>query len=220
MELNCVVRQTADDFDAVVIWLHGLGASGDDFVPALPYLELPSSAKIRFVFPNAPRIPVTINAGYVMPAWYDIISMGEQREFSVPQLLASADMLKQLIDLHIEAGIDSRRILIAGFSQGGAVAYEAVLNYPKTLAGLLALSTYFPTAERAMLGTANQSIEVMLHHGSHDEVVTPPMAQSAHNDLLRLGINVSTHYYPMGHEVCLPQLKDIGEFISRQLKLR
>ncbi|MBD1390602.1 carboxylesterase [Neiella sp. HB171785] len=219
MELNCVVRQTADDFDAVVIWLHGLGASGDDFVPALPYLELPASAKIRFVFPNAPRIPVTINAGYVMPAWYDIISMGEQREFNVPQLLASADMLKQLIDLHVEAGIDSRRIIIAGFSQGGAVAYQTVLNYPKPLAGLLALSTYFPTAERAILGSANQAIDIALHHGHHDEVVTPPMAKAALNDLVRLGAKVNTHFYPMRHEVCLPQLKDIGAFISRQLML-
>lgn len=219
MEFNCVVRQSAEDFDAVVIWLHGLGASGDDFVPVLPHLGLPASAKIRFVFPNAPQIAVTINAGYVMPAWYDITSMGDKREFNLTQLLASADMLKQLIDLHIEAGIDSKRILLAGFSQGGAVAYQTALAYPKPLAGLLALSTYFPSAERMIVNDANRLIPIEVHHGNGDEVVVPAMAQAAINDLQRLGLGATVKHYDMAHEVCLVQIKEIGRFIIEQLNL-
>src|SRR5690606_35514367 len=133
--------------DAAVIWLHGLGASGHDFLPLLPELGLSEDLAIRFVFPHAPSIPVTINGGYVMPAWYDITSLGEERHFNAHQLLASAAAVHQLIDREMARGIASERILLAGFSQGGAVNFQAGLTYDKPLGGMLALSTYFPTAE-------------------------------------------------------------------------
>ncbi|MCM2680337.1 alpha/beta hydrolase [Echinimonas agarilytica] len=219
MELECIVRQTADTPDALVIWLHGLGASGSDFVPAIAHLGLPEASAIRFVFPNAPAIPITINAGYLMPGWYDIVALSERRDFNVPQLRASSLAIKELIDLHVEAGIDSKRIILAGFSQGGAVAYETALRYEKPLGGVLALSTYFPTAERMIISTANRATPIEIHHGFRDEMVTERMAKEAQNDLFRLGFRPAYRRYAMGHEVCMPQLKDIGAFFSKVLAL-
>ena len=137
--LPCVERNPATDATAAIIWLHGLGADGHDFEPIVPELKLPSSLAIRYIFPHAPSMPVTVNNNMLMPAWYDILEFGEERKLNVPQLLASAIAVHTLIDREIARGIPSDRILLAGFSQGGAVNYQAGLTYDKPLAGMLML---------------------------------------------------------------------------------
>jgi len=143
--LPCEIIETRANPDSAVIWLHGLGADGHDFVPIVPELQLPDSMGVRFVFPHAPSIPITINGGMVMPAWYDIMAMSMEREIDTQQIMASADAVVALIEREIAQGIGSDRIVLAGFSQGGAVCYQAALAYNKPLAGLMAMSTYFAT---------------------------------------------------------------------------
>ena len=132
--------------DSTIIWLHGLGSNGHDFKAIIPELELPTHNRIRFIFPHAPTIPVTINSGHMMPAWYDILEMTFDRKIDKKQLKKSVKAVHAMIDREIQRGIDSQRIIIAGFSQGGAVALDAALTYTRRLAGLLGMSTYFPTA--------------------------------------------------------------------------
>src|SRR5699024_8577066 len=146
MSLEVIQHDPAGKADAVIIWLHGLGASGNDFVPMTEHLTF-AQAQTRFLFPHAPQLPVTINQGMVMPAWYDITDMSIDRQIDSTQLRESAASIHQLIDEQVAQGIDSQRIIIAGFSQGGAVGYEAALTYPKPLGGLMAHSTYFATAD-------------------------------------------------------------------------
>ena len=140
--LRCVEIEPSAQATASVIWLHGLGASGHDFEPIVPELQLPADLAVRFIFPHAPQIPVTVNGGMVMPAWYDILAMDIDRKVDEAGVLASADAVDALIKQEIARGIPSERIIIAGFSQGGAVAYQAALRHPQPLAGLLTLSTY------------------------------------------------------------------------------
>lgn len=162
---------------ASVLWLHGLGADGHDFEPVIPALKLPASLAIRFVLPHAPSLPVTVNNGYVMPAWYDILAFGEERQFNHQQLLESAARVHALIDREIARGVPSYRILLAGFSQGGAVNFEAALTYPQPLAGVLALSTYFPTAYSVQPHRAQAGLPVNILHGTADPIVSPGEAE-------------------------------------------
>jgi len=157
--------------NAAIIWLHGLGTDGNDFASLVPQLNLADSYGIRFVFPHAPSIPVSINNGYVMPAWYDILSFDVDRELDEEQLMESSKAIQALIDREIERGIDSRRIILAGFSQGGAVGYQAALSYPEPLGGILALSTYFATAYKVKIKPSNQHIPILICHGAEDTVV-------------------------------------------------
>ena len=142
-----IEQETRPNPDAAVIWLHGLGADGYDFAPIVPELNLPPELGIRFLFPHAPSIPVTVNNGYVMPAWFDILVMDIDRKVDATQLLVSAEAINCFIDHELDRGIDSRRIILAGFSQGGAVAYQVSLSHPKPLGGLIAMSTYFATSD-------------------------------------------------------------------------
>ncbi len=217
MPLKYLEVETSDNPDACVIWLHGLGASGHDFEAAVPELGLDESLKIRFIFPHAPQIPVTVNGGYVMPAWYDILQMGEGRKINKAQLIDSADAVTDLINQQVENGIHSERIVIAGFSQGGAVAYHTALSYPKKLAGLLALSTYFATAQDVKLQSTNSALPVMVMHGEYDPVVLPSLGREALGELVTLGIVPVWKTYAMEHAVCMPQLRDIGRWIETQL---
>lgn len=200
--------------DAAVIWLHGLGASGHDFLPLLPELRLPPTLALRFVFPHAPAIPVTINAGYVMPAWYDISSLGEERHFNAPQLLASAAAVHKLIDRELARGVASERILLAGFSQGGAVNFQAALTYDKPLGGLLALSTYFPSADAVEVHPANHRLPILLCHGRQDPVLPLAMAERARERLVHLGFHPDFRLYDMDHSVCLEEVGDIAAWIG------
>lgn len=215
--LSCVEVNPATKATAVVIWLHGLGANGHDFEPIVPELHLPESLPIRFIFPHSPSIPVTINGGMVMPAWYDIFEMSLARKVDVTQLTDSALAVQALIDREIERGIASNRIIIAGFSQGGAVAYQTALTYQKPLAGLLAMSTYFATKETIELSEANRQINLNIMHGSQDPVVAPNLGEEALTSLTDLGYRPLYKQYPMEHSVCAEQVSDISAWIQKIL---
>lgn len=202
---------------ASVIWLHGLGASGHDFEPVLPYLQLPANLAVRFVFPHAPAIAVTINGGYVMPAWYDILEAKLERKVDTAQIMRSSQRVAQLIDREIERGIASEKIILAGFSQGGAVAYQTALSYPNSLAGLMALSSYFASADDVVLAEANKRIPILVQHGTQDPVVDIELSQKAMQFLQENGYSPTYQNYPMGHEVCLEQIQDIGKWIAETL---
>lgn len=199
--------------DSCVIWLHGLGADGHDFAPVVPELNLPASLATRFIFPHAPEIPVTINGGMVMPAWYDILEMQLERKIDTEQLCASSDEIVKIINQQIELGIPSERIIVAGFSQGGAVAYQVALSFPKPLGGLLALSTYFATEQTATKHPANQNIPILIMHGSHDDIVPESLGIKAKNHLTGLNYKVDYVSYPMPHSVCIEQIQEIGKWL-------
>ncbi len=217
--------------NASIIWLHGLGASGDDFAALVPELKNmlgDTFNNIRFIFPHAAEIPVTVNGGFSMPAWYDILDMptntknGEsaERQINQDQLLSSTKEIQKLIDREIERGVNSERILILGFSQGGAVAYHAALTYPQTLAGLAGLSTYFPTLTAPHSFTPskqNKNIDIRIYHGNQDPVVNESLGLKAQADLTHLGYK--THYqdYPMEHQVCYEEVLDIAQWIQNSL---
>lgn len=203
---------------ATVIWLHGLGADGNDFAPLVPELKLPSSLAVRFIFPHAPAIPVTINGGYIMPAWYDILAMNLEREIDEKQLLASSAAISALIDRELERGIDSQRIIVAGFSQGGAVAYHAALSYPKPLGGLMALSSYFATHKTLVPNPANQHLAIAIFHGIYDTVVSETLGSQALQVLRAQGFKPVYKSYLMEHEVCMEEVRDISSWLQEVLK--
>lgn len=213
--LDCIEIEPKQTAVASVIWLHGLGASGHDFEPVVPELQLPADLPVRFVFPHAPTIPVTVNGGMVMPAWYDILAMDIDRKVDESGVLASADAVDALIERELARGIPSSRIIIAGFSQGGAVAYQCALRHPKPLAGLLTLSTYM--AMPVSPSNANAQLPVMVCHGSRDPVVPEQLGQRAVASLKAMGLNPEYRSYPMEHMVCLEQIRDIGEWIRERL---
>lgn len=207
----------ATEVNAAVIWLHGLGADGNDFVPIIPELKLTGEFGVRFVFPNAPSIPVTINNGFIMPAWYDIKAMDVDRHVDREQLLASARRTQDLVDREIERGISPSRIVLAGFSQGGAVVYEAALTYGQTLAGLIALSTYMPTADSLQVNGVQQQLPILVAHGDRDPVVPEALGKQAVAALQDKGLAADYRSYPMEHAVCPAEIADIAAFLQRVL---
>lgn len=215
--LPAIEQETRSNPDAAVIWLHGLGADGHDFAPIVPELNLPASLGIRFVFPHAPSIPVTVNGGYVMPAWFDILEMHIDRKVDVPQLLVSAAAINRLVDRELERGIPSRRIVLAGFSQGGAVAYQVGLSHPQPLGGLIAMSTYFATSDSIAFSEANRMLPIEIQHGSYDPVVPQQLGIRAAELLVERGYDVTFRTYPMEHSVCPQQIDHIAEALQRFL---
>jgi phospholipase/carboxylesterase len=203
--------------NAAIIWLHGLGADGNDFAPIVPQLDLPAGLGVRFIFPHAPSIPVTINNGFVMPAWYDIKRLDVDRHVDTDQLKQSASWVHDLIEREIERGVPSERIIVAGFSQGGAVSFEAALTYPKTLAGIMALSTYFATADSIEINPIQNTIPIMIGHGSLDPVVAEALGRKSVATLQSLGFNPEYFVYTMEHAVCPQEIVDIGAWIGRTL---
>ncbi|MEY1660641.1 alpha/beta hydrolase [Isoalcanivorax beigongshangi] len=200
--------------DACVIWLHGLGASGDDFAPVARYLALP---KVRFILPHAPQMPVTVNNGHIMPAWYDLRASGRNDAVDTEGVQHSATQIAAFIDAERAAGMAADRIVLAGFSQGGAVAYHTALSYPQRLGGLLACSTYLATSDSLIRSDANHDLPIAVHHGHHDEVVMPARGKSAISQLQQWGYPVTEQWYPMGHEVCMPQLDDVRDWMLARL---
>ncbi|PLC58944.1 alpha/beta hydrolase [Photobacterium carnosum] len=215
--LPCVEVEPTVKATASVIWLHGLGSNGHDFEALLPELQLPADMPVRFIFPHAASISVTINGGVVMPAWYDIISLDVSRKLNVDQLIDSAQCVIDLIEREISRGIASERIILAGFSQGGAVVYHAALSYAKPLAGLLTLSTYFPTSNIIQYSDANRDIAIEIMHGSDDPVVVPKLGEMARDDLIAADYHPQWRTYPMEHQVCMPEIQDIAQWITARL---
>lgn len=204
--------------DKAVIWLHGLGASGHDFEPVVPQLGLSRDMAVRFIFPHAPNIPVTINGGMVMPAWYDILEMSLERKVDTAQIERSAQQIRDLIQREIERGVAPHNIVIAGFSQGGAVAYHVALSYPQRLAGLMTLSTYLATNDSLKYSDINKDLPILIEHGTQDPVVPIILGQQAKQVLTDKGYNVEYHTYLMAHQVCMPQIQNIGHWLNTVLK--
>ena len=204
--------------EASVIWLHGLGADGNDFAPIVPQLNLSLDFGVHFVFPHAPSIPVTINSGFVMPAWYDIKQPDIDRHADAEQLKDSASRIHDLIDREVARGVDSRKIVVAGFSQGGAVSFEAALSYNQPLAGIMALSTYFATANTIKINPVQMSIPILVCHGAQDPVVPESLGRESLTILEGFGFEPEYLSYPMEHAVCPQEIDDIGNWISRVLK--
>ena len=215
--LPAVEHETHPQPDAAVIWLHGLGADGHDFAPIVPELNLPPELGIRFIFPHAPSLPVTVNGGYVMPAWFDILVMDIDRKVDSLQLLRSAEAIAGFVEREMARGIDSRRIVLAGFSQGGAVAYQLSLSSPHPLGGLIAMSTYFATSESIELSAANRHLPIEIHHGTYDPVVTPALGIRAAEFLQQHGYAINMRTYAMDHSVCPQQIGHIAEALQRFL---
>ncbi len=202
---------------ASVIWLHGLGADGNDFVPLVPQLNLPADRAVRFVFPSAPSIPVTINGGMVMPAWYDILRADTVRSLDEAGLRESAATVHGLIRRELGRGVDSGRVVLAGFSQGGAVCYEAGLSFESRLGGIIALSTYFPTAASVAMSPAQQGIPLLVCHGLTDPMVPEALGRASIESLRGFGLEPEYRTYPMAHEVCLPEINHIGLWLRNLL---
>jgi len=211
--------ETNPNPNASVIWLHGIGADGHDFEPIVAQLGLPDTAAIRFIFPHAPSIPVTINSGFVMPAWYDILEMSIEREVDQVQLKNSANAIVAFIETEMSRGVTSDRIIIAGFSQGGAVAIETALSYQHQLAGLLLMSTYFATKDTIDLAPQNRALPIAIQHGQFDPVVPISLSEVSAKFLEQHGYKVEVKTYPMEHSVCPQQIDDISTWITKCLQL-
>lgn len=202
---------------ASVIWLHGLGADGHDFEPIVPELKLPEDNPVRFILPHAPKRPVTINGGMSMPAWYDI---KQQWVADLEGIAESTQQLQSLIESEIERGFNPQQIILAGFSQGGVIALNTGLTYPKTLGGLVALSTYLPQATTLadQLGDANRGVSIFQAHGSMDVMIPINIAQSAFERLKAWGYHVDYKEYTMAHQVCVEEITDLRNWLIKRLE--
>ncbi len=216
LEVRLEPRQPAN---ACVIWLHGLGADGHDFVPIVPELGLPADHRIRFVFPHAAVRPVTLNGGMAMRAWYDIATLDRNGAVDDSGIAASRQRLQQRIAQELEGGIPAHRIVVAGFSQGGAIAYHTALRHGPRLAGLLALSTYLPAAATVVAAEdlAGRDLPIMVMHGQHDPVLPLALGQMAVEQITALGFAPQWRAYPMAHQVCFEQITEIGQWLQSVL---
>jgi len=211
---DAVEVTTGENPTGSIIWLHGLGADGHDFEAIVPELRLPAGLSLRFVFPHAPVQPVTINGGMAMRSWYDIRSFDSDDRADKDGLLKSSALLEELIGLEIERGIEPDRIVVAGFSQGGAVAIHTALHTEHSIAGLMALSTYMALPEDARSATCRKDLPIFMAHGSSDPVLQIDWARSAADKLTENGYTVDWHEYPMAHAVCPQEIADISQWLS------
>lgn len=211
-EFDGIEQELGNDIDRAIIWLHGLGADAGDFLPIIRELGLPPG--LRFVFPNAPYRPVTINGGMVMRAWYDIRGFGPEAPEDSAGIAASAGLVRGLVEREIARGIARERIVLAGFSQGGAIVLHAGLTGSGRIAGILGLSTYLPAAALLVAaGPIATDVPVRLMHGSDDPVIPLALAKSSTAILGTLGVTVDWSTYRMGHEVMLPEIRDISAWL-------
>ena len=217
--LESIEIETGPEPRYSVIWLHGLGADGNDFAPVVPELKLNDIGPLRFIFPHAPVQPVTINNGMSMRSWYDIYVADLVRHEDEAGLRASQRSVEALIARENSRGIPTERIVLAGFSQGCAMALQTGLRYPEKLAGIIGLSGYLPLAATAEneRHTANQSTPIFLAHGTMDPVVQFERAQASLELLQKLGYDVRFKTYPMPHSVCLEEIQDIAAFLREIL---
>lgn len=216
--LDAIQIETGARPGAAVIWLHGLGADGHDFEPLVPELRLAGNLAVRFVFPHAPVRPVTINQGMRMRAWYDITQLGGGSEDEAG-IRASQKLLEDLIEREVVGGITPQRIVLAGFSQGGAIALQTALRYRERLAGTLALSTYLPLATKlpAEASAAGREMPIFMAHGVQDPMIAVEHARRSRNMLASLGYRVEWREYAMPHSVCAEEISDIANWLTRVL---
>jgi phospholipase/carboxylesterase len=216
--LDAIEIETGAAPGAAVIWLHGLGADAHDFEPVVPELRLPAAKPVRFVFPNAPQRPVTINMGMRMPAWYDILQLGGGTEDEAG-IRESQAALEKLVAVQKQRGIPARRIVLAGFSQGGAIALQTALRHPERLGGVLALSTYLPLAARlgAERHAMNADLPIFMAHGAYDDMIPIVRAAQSRDLLAALGYPLEWREYPMPHSACPEEIADIAAFLLRIL---
>ncbi|MCW8831349.1 MAG: carboxylesterase [Gammaproteobacteria bacterium] len=216
-ELDAIEIETGASPDAAVIWLHGLGANGNDFAPIIPQLHLPPELSVRFIFPHAPVRPISINQGYQMPGWYDIASLNIVDDEDEAGISQSSEAIRAICHHQQVLGIASNRIILAGFSQGGAIALHCGLSHPDPLAGIMALSTYLPRCT-PLHGRANQNIDIFMAHGQQDDVVAPDYGRLSREHLEKSGYSVNWHEYAMQHSVCLEEIHDISEWLIKVLE--
>lgn len=214
--LPCIEIEPSLPAKRAVIWLHGLGADGNDFAPIVPELKLPEEMAIRFIFPHAPVMPVTINHGYQMRAWYDIVSLEIDNHMDETGMLHSQHSINQLIAHENSRGIPSKNIIIGGFSQGAVIAYLTALSHSETLGGLLALSGYLPFAEKLTQEATEQTknMPIFIGHGNIDPVVPYFLSEQAYTLLKGQGFNVEMRSYPVPHTVSPEELTDIRNWIQ------
>lgn len=207
--------ETAPQPDASIIWLHGLGADGSDFESLVPALPLPASLKLRFVFPHAPFRPVSLNQGYVMRAWYDIALRDGVFIQNLDDIRASIAILEGLIQREQARGVESKRIVLAGFSQGGVIALHTGLGFAQPLAGILALSVPLPSVNGLIQSVhpANGGIPIFMAHGTEDPMVPFAVAQRSYEELIGQGLKITWRQYPMGHHVSTEEISDIAQWL-------
>jgi len=217
--LPAEVLKTADKTEFTVIWLHGLGADGNDFMPIVPELRLPESLAIKFIFPHAPVRPVTLNNGYKMRAWFDILALEGTKTAIESDILTTVGWVTALIESEIENGVAPQKILVAGFSQGGVIAFHTVLRFPKRLAGIMALSTYIPFMENLLEQTDKEQsgLQVFAAHGQRDPVIPYTSFQEYVPSLETNGFNVEAHTYEMEHSVCQEEIQDMSSWLQKVL---
>lgn len=217
--LNPLEVVTGDTPTASVIWLHGLGANGADFLPIVEELGVSRLPPTRFIFPHAAEQPVTLNGGYIMPSWYDIVGLHASAPEDESGIRASIAYIERLIELEIQRGVAAHHIVLAGFSQGGNIALNAALRYPQALAGALILSSYLSLQARVAVeaSAANRSLPIFMAHGTADDVVPYAMADGARTCLSTLGYQVQWHEYAMSHTVCAQEVVDIGNWLVKRL---
>ncbi len=215
-----VIESGSSPADSCVIWLHGLGADGHDFEPIVPELHLPARLNVRFIFPHAPMMPVTINQGFVMRAWYDIKSDQIASDPDEVNIRSSAELVNLLVEEQIVSGIASNRIILAGFSQGGAIVLQAGLRQTHSLAGIMALSTYLPLPEKLAVEktTINQNVPIFLAHGAIDQVIPVDLAYATRGQLEKSGYKPEWHEYEhMPHSVSLDEINHLSAWLQRIL---
>lgn len=215
---DAVILQPTETASAAVVWLHGLGADGYDFLPVIPELGVDDLA-VRFVFPHAPIRAVTINGGQRMRAWYDILSLTRADQQDADGICSSEHLIHDYLRIERERGVPAERIVLAGFSQGGAIALHTGLRYPQRLGGVLALSTYLPLHDcfSTEASTANKETPILMCHGREDPVLPIALGTSSRDGLQAMGYSVDWHEYPMQHAVCIEEIGDIGRWLRQRL---
>jgi phospholipase/carboxylesterase len=213
---DAVVLEPTPNATATVIVLHGLGADGFDFVPIVSELRLPDALAVRFIFPHAKARPVTVNNGYVMRAWYDIIAFGGSGPEDDAGIRDSAALVSRYVKDQQTDGIAANRVVIAGFSQGGAIALHTGLRYPERLAGILALSTYLPlrNSVQAEASPGNRDVPILMCHGTYDQIVPAAMGIASRDLLIKLGYSVEWRSYPMEHSVAAEEIVEISTWLK------
>lgn len=220
MSLEKIVSQTGDNPKVAIIWMHGLGADGNDFAPVVPQFNIPE-LPIKFVFPHAPKIPVTINSGMVMRAWYDILSMDIDSRADVDGVLASEKLIQKLIEEQVADGFKYEQIILAGFSQGGAMSLHVSTQLNKKIAGIIALSSYLPASQLLIENenTTNINTPIFMGHGTQDPVVPYSLGESSRDKLIQAGYKIDWHSYPIQHGVSMDELMDIKQWLMTNIKV-